>query len=98
MAKYKLKKGFITQRFGDKITIFEGEKSLLYILNETASYIFSKLKSGWSNSKIIVSMVRKYKIGAETAKKDVGEFISDLKKKRILSAGKPRKQSRELED
>lgn len=86
MKKFKIKKGFITQKMGDKLTIFDAEESLLYTFNETASYIFNKLKLGWDKQKIIEALVKKYSITREKAKKDYTELMIDLKKKRIISS------------
>ena len=38
MTKFKINKGFITQKMDDKTVIFDGEESMLYSFNETAVY------------------------------------------------------------
>lgn len=70
---------------GEKLTIFDGEESVLYTFNETASYIFSKLKLGWERMRISQALSKKYKIKPDKLTKDVTEFIRDLKKKKIVS-------------
>ncbi len=84
MKKYKINKGFIVQKLDGKITIFDGEKSMLYTFNETASFIFQKIKKGIGEKEIIQALVKKYKIKEDRAKKDVKEIIKDLLVKKII--------------
>ena len=82
---FKLKQGFITQKKGDQTTLFNGEKSILYTFNETASFMFEQIKKGADEEEIIRLIVKKYNIELKTAKSDFIELISDLKKKKIIS-------------
>ncbi len=84
MISYKIKKGFIIQKIDDKTVLFDGDKSILYTFNETASYIFQKIKSKWDEKKIINALVKRYKVTEKRAEKDVQELIGELKKKKIL--------------
>ncbi|MBI3366153.1 PqqD family peptide modification chaperone, partial [Candidatus Roizmanbacteria bacterium] len=63
----------------------------LYTFNETASFIFQKLKQGLTDKQIINAVIKKYKVKEEKVKKDFKELISDLKKKKIISVEKPKK-------
>ncbi len=81
---YTITKGLITQKLDNKTVIFDGEESVLYTFNETASYIFLKLKAKWDGKKIILSLVKRYGVKEERAKKDVKELVKDLLKKKIL--------------
>ena len=83
--KYKINKGFIVQKLDDKTVIFDGEESVLYTFNETASFIFKKLKKGEEKKKIIEMVEKKYDITKEKAEKDFNELIADLKKKKIIA-------------
>ena len=85
MSKYKINKGFIVQKLDDKTAIFDGEKSMLYTFNETATYIFQKLKSGWDKKKILETMQKRYKIKEEKLTKDFDELIRELKAKKIIT-------------
>ena len=89
--KYKINKGFIVQKLDDKTVIFDGEESVLYTFNQTASEIFKKLKKGDQEEKIINDMIKKYKIKKEKAQKDFSELMTELKKKKIISVAKPKK-------
>ncbi len=85
MKRYKLNKGFIAQKLDGKMTIFDGDKSVLYTFNETASLVFDKLKSGKSKEEIVASFVKKYGIEKKRAEKDVSELLQDLLSKKIIS-------------
>lgn len=85
MKKIKIRKGFIVQKTGDKLTIFDAEESVLHSFNESASFIFAKIKLGWEKGKIVQLLAKKYKIKAEKAEKDIRNLISDLKKKKIIA-------------
>ena len=84
MKKYKLNKGFIVQKIDNKITIFDSEKSMLFTFNQTASFVFNKIKQGWDKEKVIDELVKKYQIKKEKAEKDVWEFVGELVKKGII--------------
>lgn len=86
MTKFKLNQGFITQRIKDKTTIFSGEQSILYTLNEVAAYIFQGLKLGWDKKKIVGDLAKKYEISEKQAEKDVESFAKELLKKKILTS------------
>lgn len=80
----KLNKGFIVQKMDNKTVIFDGEKSVLYTLNETATFIFQKLKAKMEPQKIVETLVKKYSVTKVRAEKDVKELLTDLKKKKII--------------
>lgn len=84
--KYKINKGFISEQLDGKKVIFDSEKSVLYTFNETASYIFKKIKSGEDDNKIINLLVKRYQIKSEKAKKDLYDLLVELKKKKIISS------------
>ena len=83
--KYKLNKGFIVQKVGDKSTIFDGEESALYTFNKTGSLIFSKIKAGWDEDKIADLISKTYSIQKKPALKDVNDFVKDLIKSKIIT-------------
>jgi len=81
----KINKGIIIQKRGKTSTIFDGEKSVLFTLNDSGSYIFSHLKLGKKIEEIANLMVRRYKINHPVAMRDIKSFILELKKKKIVS-------------
>lgn len=83
--KYKINKGFIAQKLGNRLTIFDGEKSQLVTFNETASFIFQRIKKGYDTDKIVELIVKKYGIAKITAQKDFDELVLQLKKLKILT-------------
>jgi hypothetical protein len=82
--KYKIQKGLIVQKLGKETVIFDGEESVLYTLNETASEIFKMIKKGLSEEEIVEKMVKKYSLKKEKAEKDVRELVEELIKKGIV--------------
>jgi len=83
--KFKINKGYITQKLGNKTVIFDGEESVLYTFNETAFAIFHKIQSNWSQKDIIEFIVKQYRVTRNQAEKDLKEFIAELKKRNIIS-------------
>jgi len=84
MSKYRIKKGLISEKLSSKITIFDGDKSVLYTLNDSASFIFQKIKNGHDKKKIIDALAKHYDIRHEKAEKDVNELINDLIVRKII--------------
>ena len=88
MTKYKINKGFITQKVGKKITIFDAETSTLFTFNETASFIFVKLNDGVSPDEIVRLLIKKFSLSEKKATKDVADFISQLLQEQIIKLKK----------
>ncbi len=84
MRRYKVNKGFITQKLDGKTTIFDGEKSELYTFNQTASFVFDKIKKGIDKKEIITLMIKKYKITSVRAQKDYLDLEKKLLAKKII--------------
>lgn len=84
-VKYKINKGFIVQKLGNKTTIFDGEKSQLYTFNQTASFIFDKIKRGLNQEDLIDLMIKKYKITKIRALKDYNNLEKELLKNKIIT-------------
>lgn len=83
--KYKLNKGFIIQKLDRKITIFDGEQSALYTFNETASFVFAKIRSGWERERITEALIKKYRIDKKKAQEDFDDLTKDLLTKKIIT-------------
>lgn len=81
---FKVIKGLIAQKLDDKTVIFDGEKSIIYTLNETASFIFKKIKSKTNKEEIINAMVKKYKVNDKRAAKDLSDLIKSLTREKII--------------
>jgi len=85
MKKYKILKGFIFEKMdGGKMIIFDQEKSKMLTFNQTASFIFERLKRGYDEKSITGALLKKYKVGEKQARRDVKEIISKLKKRKII--------------
>lgn len=88
MKKIKINKGFITQKAGKKLTIFDPETSVLYSFNATAAFIFKNLQKGIGEEQIVEEMTRKFIVTKKTAKKDLEEFLKELRKNKIAAERK----------
>lgn len=84
--KYKINKGFVSEQLDGKTVIFDSDTSTFFTFNESAGYIFNKIKTKTDENKIIDLMVRRYQIKPEKAKKDLKDLLVDLKKKKIISS------------
>lgn len=83
--KYKIKKGLIFEKKGKKIIIFDSNSSTLMELNETASFIFEKIKRRTDTEIIIKLMVKKYWLPNKQALIDLGALLKKLKKEKIIN-------------
>lgn len=83
--KYKINKGFVSQILDGKMTILDGEKSVLYIFNETASFIFGEIKKKKDLKDIALKIAKTFNIGSKTAEADLKEFFDELIAKKIIS-------------
>lgn len=86
MKTVKIKKGFIVQKVGDSLSIFDGEKSIMYTLNETGAFIFQKIKKGLGKDRVIRYLQRKYHVSEKQSRADYDEFVNDLRKAGIVSS------------
>ena len=85
---YQIKKGLISQKMDEETVIFDGQKSLLFTLNETGAFIFQKIKAHWPKTKIISTLVDRYGISDDKANKDVVYFLTKLTKLKVISPAK----------
>lgn len=89
--KYKINKNLFVQNIDGKIVIFNGEEFVYYTLNETAGYVFKKIRIQEDEEKIVNAVVKRYQIKQERANKDLRDLVSDLKNKKIISSQGPKK-------
>ena len=82
--RYKINSKFIVQNAGDQIIVYDSEKSLLYTLNSTASYILKGLKKMWTEDKVADELSGKFHIDKITASEDTKFCITDLLNRNIL--------------
>lgn len=91
--KNQLNKGFVAQDLEDKIIIFDEKNSMLHTLNESASYVFRKIKSGWEDEKITSSLVKRYGIAEKRAIQDLKAIRAQFKRKKIFTSPSDAKKS-----
>ena len=83
--KSRINKGFIIQKVGGKVTIFDGEKSELITFNKVGSFIFYKIKLGWEAGRITKELTKLYSVSEKEAKEDVERFIENLVEEGVIS-------------
>lgn len=84
--KYNIQKGYAVQKKNGLLTIFNSEKSTLYSLNETATFIYEALKRKVHDSSIPDLICESFNISKDVAKKDVKVTIRRLIDKEIIQA------------
>jgi len=84
LTKYKLQKGFVVQRYPKKLVLFDSETSTMYTLNETARFIFDRIKKGLEKKKIIADLAKRYAIAESRARKDVEDIFTNFLKHKIV--------------
>lgn len=82
--KYRINRNLILQKLDEKLVGFDVERSFLYTFNETAEYIYKKIKLGWKEDKIATLLARKYDVLLPIVKEDIKVLINDLLKNKIL--------------
>lgn len=85
----KLKNGIITDSSsGEFIAVATGEASRIFNglikNNATANFLFEQLMFDTTEEKLVRSLLEKYDVSEETAKKDVHIFLEKLRKTGLL--------------
>jgi len=88
--RFKIAKNLILQKMEEGLVGFDAVRSSLYTFNETAEFIFKKIKAGWNEEKIVLALLRKYDVNLPTLKKDVRALMKDLIKNKIISPTRSR--------
>ena len=85
----KIKKTAILQKLGkDVYVVFDNETSTLHEVNEVAFFILSQIDTGKSESEIIASLLKEYKVERDRAQKDFENFLQLLKKENLITSEK----------
>ncbi|MFH1188853.1 MAG: PqqD family protein [bacterium] len=77
-------KSVIFQKIDDGLVGFDIDQSFLYTFNETAEFIFKKVKLGWGEEKIIEALAKNYTVAFPILKKDVKALIKNMIKHKII--------------
>lgn len=85
----KIKQGFILRNVaGNNVVVPVGEATIdfngMMSLNETGAFLFEKMIEGTTKEQLIDQLTGEYEIDADTAKKDVEEFIEKVKKENLF--------------
>jgi PqqD family protein of HPr-rel-A system len=63
----------------DKGFLFDPDTGLTYTLNQTASFIFSRLQQGREGPEIVEELVTEFEVESSRAEEDLKDFIQQLK-------------------
>lgn len=85
----KIKEGYILDKIGDQpmaIPISYGEDrfSGMIKLNSTGAYLWRLLEQEKEETELVLALTERYGIDAETAKRDLKNFLALLEEKGIL--------------
>lgn len=85
----KIKDGFIIKTIaGSTVAVPVGENlvnlQLMLTLNESGAFLWQCLQKSSTEDELVAAMTSEYQVDAETARRDVQEFISVLKENQIL--------------
>jgi len=82
--KLILENSFIERDLGDEVVLMSSDGQEIHSFEDTAFWIWKKIKEGITPDKIISELIDEYDVEEESARKDFIDFILDLKKKGIL--------------
>ena len=74
------------RKIGDEIFIFDRKLSRIHSFNKVGSIIWERIKENVDTESIVDSLTKHFEIDRETARKDLNEFIDELKNKKIITA------------
>jgi len=81
---YREAKNLILQKLDGKLVGFDVDRSFLYTFNETAEFIFKKIRAQWTEERIVKALGKKYEVSATKLKQDVKQAIKDMVKNKII--------------
>lgn len=86
----KIANDFILREIaGEYIIVPTGSTALnfngLITVNEVGLFLWKKLEQGVTREELLAGVLEEYEIDAETAKKDIDEFLNELKNGGILT-------------
>ena len=94
MTKYKIKKGFISDKIDGRVTIFNVSNSTFYSFNQSGSFIFKMIKKGKDKEEMMKQLIKRYKISGKKAIDDINDFLEQLLKNEIIFSLKQKKPNK----
>ena len=85
----KVKDGYILRQVaGNSIVIAVGDEALnfngIITINGAGTFLWKKLTTGATRDELIAAMLDEYDVDADTAAKDIDEFIKNLEDAKLL--------------
>ena len=81
----KINETYVLQKIENKFLIFYPDNSILYNLNESASFILEGIQKGLAPETITAGYQKFYDVSSDRAKLDIQTVFDYLKKENILS-------------
>lgn len=86
--RIKLKKNITLHKLKNKISLYDGEASTLYTLNDSATFILNGLKMDWEKSKIVNDLKEKFGATDQEAQEDYQQVLNFLEEKQMIEKAK----------
>lgn len=85
----KVKNGFIVRKIAGKymaVPVGSRTKELngMIALNETAAFLWKKMEIDVTEDELVSALLEEYEVSEKEAKKEVAEFIDNLKSEELL--------------
>lgn len=85
----KIKNGYILRQVaGNSIVIAVGDEAVnfngIITINTAGTFLWELLEKGATKEELLEAMLKEYDVDAETAKKDIDEFVEKLSKADLL--------------
>lgn len=86
----KVKNGFVVRRIADVYVVVPVMGACLdfngiITFNETAAFLFGRLKEETTKEKLVCEMLNEYEINQETALRDIDTFFKQLQEANLLA-------------
>lgn len=76
--------GFTERDLGDEVVLLSEDGAEIHSLDTTGLWIWEKIREGLSPDGILNKLLDEYEVEEVRARKDLEEFISDLKSKKVI--------------
>lgn len=85
----KINENFLLREVaGNKVVMPVGEAAERFNgmmkLNGSGAYLFEKIQAGTDEESLVQAMLRDYEIDEETARRDIGKFVTTLREMKII--------------
>jgi hypothetical protein len=83
--RIKLKNSVTIHKIKNKVSLFDGETSTLYTLNDSAEFILNGLKVGWEKTRVVAGLMEKFGATKNEASEDYQKILDFLNVKELIA-------------